>query len=256
MSVQGPDAPDEAAPKTVEIPLTRGYVTRIDEADRVFTDGHSWHAAVFPRRRAVYACAKINGRCTTLHSLLCPDWDEVDHIDGDGLNNCRSNLRDGAGFKNSANRELASNNTSGYKGVGWNKRKEKWRASIMINGKPVFLGYFGTSKEAADAYDEAAVHHFGEYAKTNAMLSKATTAGTGAWQHNPPDERTLRTHCSANHEYTPENTYIRPNGDRACRQCAKLAMRESRRRHPSPNPRATGRICPPGCTCGRHRRAK
>jgi hypothetical protein len=239
---------------TIEIPLTRGYVTRIDAADRAFTDGHSWHAVM--GTYTAYACAKVNGRCTLLHSLLCPDWEFVDHWDGNGLNNCRSNLRDGTGFKNSANRGLSSSNTSGYKGVGWNKRKGKWRAGIMIDGKPIHLGYFGTPEEAADAYDQAAVRHFGEYAKTNAMLGKVTGEGADVWQYPvlPPDEVT---HCSAGHEYTPENTYIRPNGQRDCRQCANLRTREYRSRHPSPNQRPTGgRICPPGCTCGRHRRAK
>lgn len=241
---------------TIEIPLTRGYVARMDDADIAFAAGHSWHAtALSATAKIVYACAKISGRCTTLHSLLCPNWEFVDHVDGNGLNNCRANLRDGTGFKNSANRELASNNTSGYKGVGWNKRKSKWRASIMINGKAIFLGYFGTSEEAADAYDQAAVHHFGEYAKTNAMLRQSASEGTGVWWRPPlpPEERT---HCKAGHKYTLENTYIRPGGEWDCRQCAKMRMRESRRRSPVPNPRATGRICPPGCACGRHRRAK
>jgi AP2 domain len=240
---------------TIEIPLTRGYVTRIDDADRAFTNGHSWHATAPSPHQVIYACAKINGRCTALHTLLCPDWEFVDHADGNGLNNCRSNLRDGTGFKNAANRELAFNNTSGYKGVGWNKRKNKWRAGIMIDGKPVHLGYFGTPEEAADAYDRAAIDRFGEYAKTNAMLGQAGSEETGVWQYplSPPVERA--THCPANHEYTPENTYIRPNGVRQCRQCGKMRMREVRRLSPSPNPRASGRICPLGCTCGRHRRA-
>jgi AP2 domain len=241
---------------TIEIPLTRGYVTRIDAADRAFTDGRKWHAtAQSSTQKIVYACAKINGRCTMLHTLLCPAWEFVDHADGNGLNNCRSNLRDGTGFRNTANSRLASNNTSGYKGVTWKKRAGKWCASIMINQKAIHLGTFSTPEEAAAAYDRAAVSLFGEYAKTNAMLGQATSEEAEVWRYPlaPPEERT---HCSAGHELTPENTYTRPDGEWNCRQCGKLRMREYRREHPVANPRPTGRICPPGCTCGRHWRAK
>lgn len=243
---------------TIEIPLSRGYVTRIDAADRVFTDGHSWYADIHPRRRAVYARAWIDGENVNMHSLLCPDWAWVDHADGDGLNNCRRNLRDGTGFRNSANRELASNNTSGYKGVDWNKKNEKWRATITANGKQIHLGYFGTPEEAADAYDQAAVHHFGEYAKTNAMLRQVTGVATApTWQHNPPDERTPETHCSAGHRWTPENTIMPPDGRRRCRLCARKRERERKRRRRGAKPAGpAGRVCPLGCTCGRHSYSK
>jgi len=216
---------------TIEIPLSRGYVTRIDAADMAVAAGRSWYADVCPRRRVVYARAWMDGGSIYLHNLLCPDWEWVDHEDGDGLNNCRANLRDGTGFRNSANRVLASNNTSGYKGVDWNKRKGKWRAIIMVNKKSIFLGYFSNLEEAAEAYDQAAVRHFGEYAKTNAMLRQAVGGGTApAWQHNPPGERIPETHCSAGHEWTEENTRIPPDGRRRCRQCRRLGERARRRR--------------------------
>jgi hypothetical protein len=224
---------------TIEIPLTRGYVTRIDDADRVFTDGRKWHAQVM--RNGVYACTYANGRHTYLHRLLVA-WDEVDHADGDGLNNCRSNLRDGTGMgKNRPNKTVQRNNTSGFKGVY--RKRAKWAAEIHVNKTRISLGVYGTPEEAAYAYDQAAVSHFGEYAKTNAMLGRATTPP----QHCPPVERT---HCRvAGHEHTPENTYIDPTGKRECRTC-----RRERRRVPNPQPRG-GKPCPPGCTCGRHRRA-
>lgn len=105
MSVQVPSAPDATAPKTVEIPLTRGYVAVIDEKDRAVTDGRRWWAFVVPTRKAVYAGTRINGKNVYLHKLLAPEWAEVDHADGDGLNNRRSNLRDGTGLsKNKPNR--------------------------------------------------------------------------------------------------------------------------------------------------------
>ena len=141
---QAYESPSGLVIATIEIPLTRGYVTRIYEADRVFTDGRRWTASVRPDGKVVYAIGRTGGEAVYLHSLLAPDWEFVDHADGDGLNNCRYNLRDGTGFKNNANKRMLRNNTSGYKGVGWNERKGKWVARIRVNRKPIHLGYFGT----------------------------------------------------------------------------------------------------------------
>lgn len=212
---------------TIEIPLTRGYVTRIDDADMTVAAGHSWSAAVNPDRRAVYAVSKIGGRVVALHNLLCPGWTEVDHADGDGLNNQRVNLRNGAGFgRNQANRVMQRTNTSGWKGVCWHKRRGKWVAHIRVGGKQVYLGGYDAPEEAADAYDRAAISHFGDYARTNAMLRREPV--TVPWQHNPPDDRT---HCGNGHERTPENTWISPDGSkRECRKCGRLRKAESRER--------------------------
>lgn len=232
----------------IEIPLTGGYVTRIDEADKVFTDGRTWYAKAFLSRNTLYVATNVGDKTVLLHSLLAPDWSRVDHADGNGLNNCRSNLRDGSGFRNEANKGMQRNNTSGFKGVI--RRGSRWRAMIGVGGKLIRLGTFGTPEEAAYAYDQAAVSYFGEYAFTNAMLGLATTRPVDR-QPTVPEERT---HCRrAGHEYTPENTYIRPSGRRECKQCMRIA--EGSRDRRVPNPRPPGRFCPPGCTCGRHRRA-
>jgi hypothetical protein len=246
-------SPDEPTEATVEIPLTRGYVARIDAADIKFAVGRKWNAAIVPRRDAVYAQTKINGKNVYLHRLLCPGWAEVDHADGDGLNNCRSNLRDGTEFRNRANTKMKSGNAAGFKGV-YRAESGNYVARIGVNKKQIYLGIYGTPGEAADAYDRAAVSYFGEYAKTNAMLGRVVgRAGEGKVarpRRGRGPSRTPRARCSAGHAYTPENTYIRPDGQRACRQCASSRRRKSR----EPNPRARGKACPPGCTCGRHRK--
>ena len=156
----------EGVAVTIEIPLTRGYVTRIDDADEALTDGHKWW--VFLRKNTGYARTRIDGKLIMMHNLLAPEWPQVDHADGDGLNNCRYNLRDGTGFRNKANTRMRSDNTSGFKGVY--HRGGKWRARIRVNGKLTCLGSFDSPEEAAYVYDQAAASCFGEYARTNAML--------------------------------------------------------------------------------------
>lgn len=90
-----------------------------------------------------------------------------DHKNGNGLDNRRANLRIATTSQNLANRGKTRRNTSGYKGVMWFKRKRKWYARIRVSGKSVHLGYFDDPIDAAKAYDDAALKHFGEFAKTN-----------------------------------------------------------------------------------------
>lgn len=91
----------------------------------------------------------------------------VDHINGDGLDNRRSNLRTCTNEENLRNRGPTVRNTSGYKGVWFNRSANNWRAYIRVNGKAHHLGAFGTAREAADAYDTAAIGHHGQFARLN-----------------------------------------------------------------------------------------
>lgn len=93
--------------------------------------------------------------------------EEVDHIDGNKLNNTRGNLRIASNAENKMNRDKQSNNTSGYKGVSFHKKYKKWRAIIGIQGKSIHLGYFSDAVEAAKAYDDSARKYHGEFARTN-----------------------------------------------------------------------------------------
>jgi hypothetical protein len=96
-----------------------------------------------------------------------PDGYTVDHINRDTLNNQLSNLRLATDSQQAQNRRLRSDNTSGYRGVGWNKGARKWRARITVDGKVIFIGDFADKEEAARAYDAAAIEHFGEFAVLN-----------------------------------------------------------------------------------------
>ena len=96
---------------------------------------------------------------------------EVDHEDGNGLNNQRYNIRDSTRIQNNYNKDKRKDNTSGYKGITLIKSKydltKPWRAQIQENKKPRKLGYYATAVEAAMAYDQAAKELHGDYARLN-----------------------------------------------------------------------------------------
>lgn len=91
----------------------------------------------------------------------------ADHINNNGFDNRRKNLRPASHQMNLANRGPQVNNTSGYKGVTWDKSRDKWKAQIKVMQKCVFVGRFDDKVEAAKAYNQAAKKHFGEFAWLN-----------------------------------------------------------------------------------------
>lgn len=93
----------------------------------------------------------------------------MDHINRDKTDNMWTNLRECDVSKNNANKSRQKNNTSGYKGVGWFKRDEKWRAVIQYKGKYIHIGYFDCKHEAARAYNKKALELFGEFAHLNVI---------------------------------------------------------------------------------------
>ena len=101
-----------------------------------------------------------------------PKEGEIDHIDRNPLNNKFSNLRLATIAQQNMNQSKFKTKdgvpcSSIYKGVSWNKGKQKWRARIVFDKKEIHLGYFIDEKEAALAYDEAATKFFGEFAVLN-----------------------------------------------------------------------------------------
>lgn len=105
-----------------------------------------------------------------MHRLIlgCTADECADHINGNGLDNRRSNLRIATASQNSQNAKMHADNQVGYKGVFWAVRDGRWRAVIWIKGHgKLHIGAFDSKIEAARAYDEAAKKHFGQFAKLN-----------------------------------------------------------------------------------------
>jgi hypothetical protein len=155
---------------TIEVPLGRGRVALIDEADAdlVFRAG-KWCA--FVRPQVTYAQRSVSlggGRSTVMrmHNLITGAR-YVDHINGDGLDNRRANLRPATHAQNMRNTRLTSSNTSGFRGVYYRKDRGAWAAQIVVDGRRIYLGRFSDAVEAARAYDEAARLHHGEFATLN-----------------------------------------------------------------------------------------
>ena len=96
-----------------------------------------------------------------------PKGADVDHINGDTLDNRRSNLRVCDRSQNLCNRKKMAGKSSRYKGVSYNKLRGKWDARLMFRGKQYCLGLFKTELEAAKAYDALAREKHAKYAKTN-----------------------------------------------------------------------------------------
>lgn len=98
------------------------------------------------------------------------DDEEVDHENTKRYGNTWLNLRVCEHSDNGKNQTLFSTNTSGFKGVYFNKQRRKWLAQILIHGRRKSIGYFDSAAEGARAYDAEAARHFGEFARTNAQM--------------------------------------------------------------------------------------
>lgn len=101
------------------------------------------------------------------HNGDIPGDHEIDHIDSDPTNNKIENLQLVNKAQNRQKRRAMRNNTSGYRGVSYNKSKSKWFATICANGTRIRLGYFNDLEEAARAYDRASIQYHGDFANTN-----------------------------------------------------------------------------------------
>lgn len=159
---------------TKELILSQGLVTLVDDEDYKWLGQWKWSAFkvsenLFYTLRRGRMGEERRGKSILLHReiLQAPSGMTVDHINGNGLDNQRNNLRLATHAENMRNSHLPINNTSGYKGVSWRKIDRKWGVHIGVNNKVICLGGFDDLEEAARVYDEAAKKYHGEFAKLN-----------------------------------------------------------------------------------------
>jgi hypothetical protein len=149
--------------------LTRGKVALVDSADAAFVGQWNWCAYRAPRGtwyavRTDYAAG--TQKTVRLHRALlsAPDELEVDHRNGDSLDNRRGNLRLATTAQNCQNARRNTRNTSGFKGVYWSAQHRQWVAAIYCDGRKHFLGLHRDPASAHAAYCEAAARLHGEFA--------------------------------------------------------------------------------------------
>lgn len=151
-----------------EIPLTKGRMALVDDEDFEVLSRHKWHYAA-----AGYACwREYSGQKSKVHFmhryiLNAKPGMTIDHINGNSLDNRKSNLRICSQQQNVWNMKKPRHNTSGYKGVSWDKERKRWAAYIKINKKKIYLGRFMSIKAAKEAYNKAAIKLYGEFARIN-----------------------------------------------------------------------------------------
>jgi hypothetical protein len=171
--------------------MAAGRVALVDDGDYELVMQYRWRVlqqSRGPGRKTSgpYAIASLprpgdgsREKAVFMHVLIM-GFTGIDHANGNGLDNQRSNLRAATGSQNKANngRYFGS---SGFKGVYWRERDKRWHAQIRVGGKGITIGYFHDEVVAARAYDDAAREAFGEFARTN-FEDIPTPAMQAQWQ--------------------------------------------------------------------------
>lgn len=161
-----------------EIPLTQGKVALVDDEDFGLLNKRKWFFE--PQKKSDTGYAVRSKRLSTgkrvwerMHRLLLgldlEDKKKVDHINGNGLDNRKKNLRTCTKMQNAHNQKKRSNNTSGYKGV--TKHSGKWRAAIGFKMRYYHIGLYDTPEQAAKAYDKKAKELYGDFVRPNFPLT-------------------------------------------------------------------------------------
>jgi len=169
------------------VPLTRGYAAKMDDADLAVVAKYKWYTDLSERGRSAYARTNIRKNdgqrgFLLMHRLILGINDPtvaVDHIDGDGTNNQRANLRVCTKSENARNRRRFANSSSRYVGVSLKIRGKgkpypphlrRWLAKISSNGEIHRIGSFFTEEAAAVAYNASALRVHGEFARMNKVV--------------------------------------------------------------------------------------
>jgi len=151
----------------MKIPLTQGRFALIDDGDFEKVSRYKWYFDKIGYAGANLPMIKGKRGTIRMHRLLMdfPKRSEIDHVNGNGLDNRKSNLRLCTHAQNIHNSKKRKDNTSGYFGV--KRNGNNWCATIWLNMKGISLGTYKTKREAALAYNKGALKYHGEFAKLN-----------------------------------------------------------------------------------------
>lgn len=168
--VKRPPVTQPTDPSYRIIPLTRGKIALVDTKDYEELSKYKWSTC--PRPKTFYAqrsCTGVDGKSHTIfmhRQIMKPkDGKHVDHINHNGWDNRRRNMRTATRSQNGYNQTATMRNTSGFKGVSFVKRINKWQVAIRVEGRKIHIGNFDYAEEAGIAYQEAAKLLHGEFAK-------------------------------------------------------------------------------------------
>lgn len=153
-----------------KIPLTQGQFALVDDEDYDWLNQWKWYA--YKSRNTFYVECCQRGRRVKMHRMILGlkygDGKQIDHKDGNGLNNQRHNLRVCNYSQNNFNKGPQKRITSSrFKGVHWHKRDKIWITRIQYNNKEIHIGQYKNEIKAGKAYDRKAKELFGEFARPN-----------------------------------------------------------------------------------------
>jgi hypothetical protein len=213
-----PEPPDLADGAVKRIPVGSGLYAYVDAADYELVSRYKWNVY-----GAGYAGTHVKGKFILMHRMIMkpPKGKVVDHIDGNPLNNCRSNLRVCTPPENVRNCAKRRNAASRYKCVGYDKKRGKWFSRFRFKRKHIWLGFFDEEVEAARAYDLKAVQFFGEFARPNLPEE---------W----PPERRQEVYAQWQKENGKRNGRAKKAKAGRTPRCAKAPARKARK-HPARN---------------------
>lgn len=158
------------------IPASKGYTTQIDECDLDLVTGYKVYAQLKKEGGAYIVLDRWSTRERYyLHRRILErvlgrpltEGEQVDHEDLDKTNNTRRNLRLASGSNNEHNRGVPRNSTTGFKGVTWSEKRQRYLSRIAVGRTRIHLGWYVDAVDAAKAYNEAAVIYHGEFARLN-----------------------------------------------------------------------------------------
>jgi len=152
----------------IDSPKYGKHEVEIDDEDWSKVQRYTWHVTYHHNKKVKAVTTNIKGKSVKLHKFLT-GFSLTDHIDNNPLNNKKSNLRECSQKENTRNFSLSRRNTTGYKGVHWDKNRNKYQAYIQQDGKRKHLGRFENIIDAAQAYNKAALKYYGEFARLNVI---------------------------------------------------------------------------------------